>query len=371
MAQLRVIFAGGGTGGHLFPGLAIADEIKRRVHDASITFVGTKDKIEARVVPQRGYTFAPIWISGFRRRLAPGNLLFPLKVVVAIVQSFVLIKKLKPDVVIGTGGYVCGPPLLVASLLRIPTLIQEQNSLPGVTTRLLAPRATEVHVSFETTRSYLRRQENVKVSGNPTVTPASRIEAAEALKFFSLTPAKKTLLVFGGSLGATSINNALARLLPAFRALDIQILWQTGEQDYDIMKHHVEALHAHDHEPFVRVYKFIDRMEYAYSVCHLAVCRAGATTVSELTSFGIPAVLIPYPFAAADHQRVNAMTLVQHDAAVLIEDSKLDEQLYGTVKELIADPERLSALGENARRLGKPDAAATIAEAVLALAKRS
>ncbi|MBI5473926.1 MAG: undecaprenyldiphospho-muramoylpentapeptide beta-N-acetylglucosaminyltransferase [Ignavibacteriae bacterium] len=367
-ATLRVLFAGGGTGGHLFPGLAIADEIKRRAADANITFIGTKDKIEARVVPQRGYTFAPIWISGFRRKLAIRNLLFPLKVVTAIVQSFFLIKKMKPDVVVGTGGYVCGPPLLVASLLGVPTVIQEQNSLPGVTTKLLAARATEVHVSFEMTRKYLKRQDNVRVSGNPTMS-SERVSMAEGATFFNLNPAKKTLLVFGGSLGASSINKSLASILPDIRALDMQIVWQTGEQDLETINREVERIHAQEKEPFVRVYKFIDKMQYAYSVCHLAVCRAGATTLSELTSFGIPAVLVPYPFAAADHQRLNAITMVQENAAVMIEDSKLEEQLYGVVKELITDQQRLNRIAENAAKLGKPEAAATIAGAVLTLAK--
>ncbi len=362
-----MLFAGGGTGGHLFPGLAIADEIKRRVPGAEITFVGTKDKIEARVVPKRGYNFAPIWISGLRRKLTPDNLLFPFKAVVAVMQSFFLMKKLQPNVVVGTGGYVCGPPLFVASLLGIPTLIQEQNSIPGVTTKLLAGRATEVHLSFDVTRRSLKRQDNVRVSGNPTFVGSGRTSIAEGIAHFRLNPERRTLLVFGGSLGATSINNAIAGILPELRRLGIQMIWQTGEQDYERMKRHVVELNAELQEPFVRVHKFIDEMRYAYAACNLAVCRAGATTLAELTSLGVPAILVPYPFAAANHQRLNASMMVEHVAAVMIEDATLHEQLLDTINKIIADSERLQTISINAAALGKPQAAATLADAVLAL----
>ena len=362
-----MLFAGGGTGGHLFPGLAIADEIKRRVPGAEITFVGTKDKIEARVVPKRGYNFAPIWISGLRRKLTPDNLLFPFKAVVAVMQSFFLMKKLQPNVVVGTGGYVCGPPLFVASLLGIPTLIQEQNSIPGVTTKLLAGRATEVHLSFDVTRRSLKRQDNVRVSGNPTFVGSGRTSIAEGIAHFRLNPERRTLLVFGGSLGATSINNAIAGILPELRRLGIQMIWQTGEQDYERMKRHVVELNAELQEPFVRVHKFIDEMRYAYAACNLAVCRAGATTLAELTSLGVPAILVPYPFAAANHQRLNASMRVEHVAAVMIEDATLHEQLLDTINKIIADSERLQTISINAAALGKPQAAATLADAVLAL----
>lgn len=368
-SAVTIVFAGGGTGGHLFPALAIADEIRKRKPDAQIAFVGTRDKLEARVVPQRGYAFHAIWISGLRRTWTFGNLLFPLKVLVACVQSFFLLRKLKPDVVVGTGGYVCGPPLVMASLLGIPTVIQEQNTLPGITTRLLAARATQVHLSFEATKEFLKRTDNIVVSGNPT-RMTEPIDREEGLRLFHLNPEKKTLLVFGGSLGASSINRAVAAILSDLRAMDVQTIWQTGELDYESMHRTVQQMGADREEPVVRVYKFIDRMQYAYAACDLVVCRAGATTLAELTSYGVPAILVPYPFAAADHQRRNAEMMVRAKAAEMVHDADLGVQLLGKLQELLTDDHRRTMMAERARALGKPDAAATVATAVLALAER-
>lgn len=365
-----IVIAGGGTGGHLFPGLAIADALKRREPDARITFVGTKHKIEGRVVPQRGYAFVPIWISGFRRTLTAENLLFPLKLLVALVQSFFLMKKLRPDVVVGTGGYVCGPPLYVASLLGVPTVVQEQNSMPGATTKFLAPRATQVHLSFESTRRALRRQDNIRVSGNPTFGSGTRITAADGLKYFRLSESTSTLLVFGGSLGASSINRALFANLQEIRSLNVQIIWQTGERDFEAVKREVERLEADNRPPVVRVFPFIDRMQYAYAASRLAVCRAGATTIAELTGLGVPAILVPYPHAAADHQKQNAALLVREGAAVMIEDHELHERIVPAVREVIGNSERLRMMSLKAQALGKPQAAETIADAVLALVRR-
>lgn len=367
MAGPTIVFAGGGTGGHLFPALAIADELRRQRRDVRIVFIGTTKRLEARVVPQRGYEFHTIWIGGWKRGWSLDHLLFPLKVLVACVQSFILMTKLKPGVVIGTGGYVCGPPLFVASLLGIPTVIQEQNSFPGITTRLLAARATEVHLAFEESRRYLRRQDNVVVSGNPTGF-RDVLSRTDALDHFRLVAERKTLLVFGGSLGASSINRAVASNLAALRSLGVQLIWQTGEQDFERMNELVRQHRAHDEEPYVRVLAFIHRMHEAYSACDLAVCRAGATTLAELTSLGVPAILVPYPFAAADHQRKNAEMLVRHNAAVMIEDARLQEHLVDAVKEILSDEQRRVELARNARLLGKPQAAETLARAVLHLA---
>lgn len=365
---MKIIFAGGGTGGHLFPALAIADEIRRRVPEAMITFIGANDKIEARVVPQRGYSFEPIWISGFRRTFTLSNLLFPVKVVTSLMQSFFLMKKLKPDAVVGTGGYVCGPPLFVASQMGFPTLIQEQNSYPGITTRRLAKRVNEVHLTFDASKRYLKRLDNVRLSGNPTNSKLRTISRPEALKHFGLDLQRKTLLVFGGSLGATSINNEIARVLPQLLALGLQLIWQTGTGDYDRVSAGAhQTLSAKERER-MRIMKFIDRMEIAYSAADLAVCRAGASTLAELAVVGLSSILVPYPFAAADHQTENARAMVQHNAAVMITDSELQQQLVPTITELIGNEEKLKRMSEFARRLGKPEAAATIAEAVLKLA---
>ncbi len=361
--KLHILFAGGGTGGHLFPAIAIADEIRRVRPAAAITFVGTKKKIESRVVPGRGYAFETIWISGFRRKLTVENLLFPLKLVVALVQSFVLIRKLKPVVVVGTGGYVCGPVVYVASLLGIPTVIQEQNSFPGVTTRVLASRATEVHLAFESSAKFLSRKDNIKVSGNPVRSAFGNVSREEAARFLGLDHAKKTLLVFGGSLGAKSINDAMIRSYREIINKGVQVIWQTGDGDYE----RVCGGMAETKE--MKVLRFIERMEFAYAACDLAVCRAGATTLAELTLAGVPSVLVPYPFAAADHQTENARVMVGSGASVLLADDEVSGKLFETITVLLGNEGRLSLMAEKARSLGKPGAASSVASAILALIK--
>jgi len=362
--RLNIVFAGGGTGGHLFPALAIADEIRRKIPDAGITFIGTRNRIEARVVPEHGFRFESIWISGFRRKWTVDNVLFPFKIMTSLVQSVILMRRLTPRVVVGTGGYVCGPPLFAASLLGIPTLIQEQNGYPGVTTRLLAGRASEVHLSFESSRRYLARRDHVFVSGNPTRERVGKIMRPEGAAYFGIDPDKKTLLVFGGSLGAASINRAVARVLPSLMTHQVQVIWQIGEGGFEQMKAQIPP----DAGNRVKPYRFIDKMEYAYAACDLAVCRAGATTVAELSKASVPSVLVPYPFAAADHQTQNAQAMVEAGAAVMIADAELEGRLLETVDSLLSDPARLQGMRAGAFRAGKHDATAVLARAVVDLA---
>jgi UDP-N-acetylglucosamine--N-acetylmuramyl-(pentapeptide) pyrophosphoryl-undecaprenol N-acetylglucosamine transferase len=361
------LFAGGGTGGHLYPAVAIADELRSLCPDAEIVFAGTKGKIEEQVVPRRGYRFVPIWISGFRRTFTPGTFLFPLKLIVATLQSLILIRKLRPAVVVGTGGYVCGPPVFAASMLGVPTLIQEQNSYPGVTSRLLARHASEVHITFESSRRYLKRQDNVKVSGNPVRSAVGTVSRQEGAEFFRLQPDRTTLLVFGGSLGATSLNKAMLRILPGIIARDVQVIWQTGQGDYTMAREFVLTA-GENVAGQTRVHRFIERMENAYAACDLALCRSGASTIAELTLAGIPSVLVPYPHAAADHQTENARAMAEGGAAVMCKDSELETGLLPLVQELLDDPARRQAMGRKAKMLAKPDAARTLAQAVLALA---
>jgi UDP-N-acetylglucosamine--N-acetylmuramyl-(pentapeptide) pyrophosphoryl-undecaprenol N-acetylglucosamine transferase len=366
--QRAFLFAGGGTGGHLYPAIAIAEELRSLCPDAEIVFAGTKGKIEERIVPKRGYRFASIWISGFRRKLTLATLLFPLKVIVATVQSLMLIRQLRPAVVIGTGGYVCGPPVFAGSLLGVPTLIQEQNSYPGVTTRLLARRASEVHITFEQSRRFLKRQDNVKVSGNPVRSAVGTVSRQEGAEFFRLDPGRTTLLVFGGSLGATSLNKAMVRILPEIVARNVQVIWQTGQDDFTMAREFVltagESVAAH-----TRVYRFIEKMENAFAACDLALCRSGASTIAELTLAGVPSVLVPYPFAAADHQTENARAMTEGGAALMCKDSELETGLLPLVLSLLDDPARREAMGRRAKLLAKPDAARTLARAVLALVR--
>jgi UDP-N-acetylglucosamine--N-acetylmuramyl-(pentapeptide) pyrophosphoryl-undecaprenol N-acetylglucosamine transferase len=360
--NITVLFAGGGTGGHLFPAIAIAEELKRIVPAARIVFIGTKKKIEARVVPGKGYEFHTIWISGLHRRLTLDNVLFPLKAVVALRQSYRLLRNVKPDVVVGTGGYVCGPILFAASLLRIPTVIHESNSYPGATTRLLARRVTSVLTTFEVTKRWLPEGAAAEVVGTPTRDELSTVGHDEAIESYGFDPARKTLLVFGGSLGAASINNALAKCITILTAKGFQILWQTGKYPG------AEAFQAFNTDR-VRVMEFIDAMSVAYAAADCVVCRSGATTLAELTRLGKPAILVPYPRAAANHQDLNARALVDAGAAMLLPDADAAELLSTKVSELLENDDERRAMSTRSRALGKPDAGKNIAQRILALAQ--
>ncbi|MCS7228656.1 MAG: undecaprenyldiphospho-muramoylpentapeptide beta-N-acetylglucosaminyltransferase [Candidatus Kryptonium sp.] len=362
--MIKVLFAGGGTGGHIFPGIAIADALRKIEPNCDIVFIGTKGKIESRVVPKAGYKFKSIWISGFRRSFDLKNLLFPLKLVVSLVQSFLIIKKFKPDVVVGTGGYVSGPPVFIASLLGIPTLIQEQNSFPGITTRLLSRMVDEVHISFDITRKYLKRKDNVFLSGNPVRSSLKIYSKIEALKFFGFNENKKTIFVFGGSTGARSINEAMLGIIDELVGRNIQVIWQTGEFDFEKVKDKCK------HKTEVRIFKFIDEINYAYSACDLAICRAGATTISEITYFGVPSILVPYPFATVNHQYENAKFLAENEACEILLDSELKSKLKEKIFKLIYDDEKLRLMREKLKSLANPEAGEIIAKSILKLAKK-
>lgn len=364
LPAVRVIFAGGGTGGHLFPAIAIAEALKKRRPDAEILFVGTKEKIEARVVPQHGYAFHPIWISGFRRSFRPGNLLVPIQLIVAMIQSFAIMKSYKPDVVVGTGGYVSGPILYAATMLGIPTLIQEQNSYPGETTRFLATRVDEVHLAFEKSRSFFSNLRNVFVTGNPVRTNLEQVHQHDALRHFGFEPsdAMKTILVFGGSLGAHSVNEALRASLEGLMRHTVRLIWQTGENDYTAATAAAQQYGGHR----ISVLPFIDRMDLAYAASDLIVCRAGATTIAEVTYLGKAAILIPYRHAAANHQVENALAVAERDAATVLFDDEVSGKLLETILQTLEES-RLAVLRKESKRLGVADAADVLAGRVLKL----
>jgi UDP-N-acetylglucosamine--N-acetylmuramyl-(pentapeptide) pyrophosphoryl-undecaprenol N-acetylglucosamine transferase len=342
--------------------------VKRLRPDTEILFIGTRGHIEARVVPAAGYAFRPIWISGFARRLSLQALLFPLKLVVAMVQSLWTMIRLRPAVVVGTGGYVCGPPLLTASLMGIPTLIQEQNSYPGVTTRVLAARVTEVHLTFPGSQRFLTRAAHVHISGNPTRDLIGRRSREEGAAFFALDPGRLTVLVFGGSQGASSLNKAVSAAISTLVAEGIQLVWGTGEHDFVAAQAAVQGLPP-EGRSMVSVHRYVEKIEFAYAACDLAVTRAGATTVAELARVGIPSVLVPYPFAAADHQTENAKAMADAGAAVMVRDSDLVASLLPTVRGLLSDSHRLRQMAEHASALGHSRAAEELAVSVIRLAK--
>lgn len=362
MSTLRVIIAGGGTGGHLFPGVAIAEALRELRPDAEVSFVGSRNRIEARVVPRLGYEFDALWISGLKRTFSLATALLPLKILVSLVQSLRILHRRTPQVVVGTGGYVSGPLLYAATLTGRATLIHEQNEYPGVTTRLLAPRVDEVHVTYESGVRRLPRARRIVVSGNPVRLSLRRCDAADARVAFGLQPGKRTLLVFGGSLGSASINKALRPLVPRLVREGYQLIWQTGTRDIAELAP-IGALYPEQ----VIVRAFIDDMDQAYSAADLAVCRAGATSLAELTMLGVPAILVPYPHAAADHQYYNAIAMADAGAARVLRDSELGK-LESTLFDLLDDAAALRRMSAAAEAQARPRAAYHLAEAVLALA---
>jgi UDP-N-acetylglucosamine--N-acetylmuramyl-(pentapeptide) pyrophosphoryl-undecaprenol N-acetylglucosamine transferase len=360
--RLKILIAAGGTGGHVFPAIAIADEIKMLRSHAEFLFVGTKGKIESRVVPQRGYSLMFIWISGFHRSMRIDNLLFPIKVIVSLVQSFFLMKRFQPDIVIGTGGYVCGPVMVAASLLGIPTVVHESNSFPGITTRMLSTRATRIYTAFNDTTRWLKQKDNIELVGTPTRNVIGTVSREDGIRFFNFDPLKKTVLVFGGSLGAASINQAVRLLAQDFSDSNIQLIWQMGKSDEMLAKEMAAMKNC-------RVYTFIDKMEYAYAAADVVICRAGATTLAELTRLGKASVLIPYPHAAADHQTHNAQTLADAGAAVMIADRDVKMKLQDAIHSIMNDDKKRNQMNEASRAIGKPNAGREIARRILELVK--
>ncbi|MFO7447475.1 MAG: undecaprenyldiphospho-muramoylpentapeptide beta-N-acetylglucosaminyltransferase [Ignavibacteriaceae bacterium] len=359
----KFLFAGGGTGGHLFPAVAVAQKIKSIIPEADILFIGTKSKIEGRVVPELGFKFRSIWIKGFSRKITFGNLLFPLKLMVAMVQSILINMNFRPKVTIGSGGYVSGPAVIAASLMGSKIMILEQNSFPGVTTRMLEKYADEIHVSFESSKKYFKQVNKVFITGNPVRESLSTISREEALQMFKLNPEKKTVLILGGSLGAGTLNEAAAKSVKMIEAEDINIIWQTGQNYIDKYRYFGSS--------GIWVNAFINDMNKAYSACDMVVARAGATTIAELLVLGLPSVLVPSPNVAENHQFYNAKALADNNAAIIIEDKEIKDKFFETVVALINDKEKLDELRRNAKVLSKPDAAEVIARQAIQYAQAS
>ncbi|HSQ60912.1 MAG TPA: undecaprenyldiphospho-muramoylpentapeptide beta-N-acetylglucosaminyltransferase [Acidobacteriota bacterium] len=363
-ASARILIAGGGTGGHVYPGLAVAEEWMRRQPGSEVVFVGTERGLEATAVPRAGYRLRTIAARGIPRRPGFAMLRALAAFVASLAQTWRILGEERPAVVLATGGYVSGPVGLLARLRGIPLVVQEQNSIPGATNRWLSLVATEVHISFLESRSYFRRRDNLKVTGNPIRRSLLRQDRASAYETLRLDPAKRTLLVFGGSRGASNVNRAVGGALALLaRVPRLQVLWQTGEADAEAAR--TEA--AKTQLP-VRVMPYIQRMDAAYAVADLALCRAGAMTIAELTACGVPAILVPYPFATHDHQTHNAAGLVDRGAAEMIADKDLEPvELARRIEALLRDESRLRRLGRNARAFSRTNAAERIAASLEAL----
>lgn len=354
----RFIISGGGTGGHIFPAIAIADELKRRLPDAKILFVGAKDRMEMQKVPQAGYPIEGLWISGLQRKLSWQNLLFPLKFISSLLKSRSIIKRFKPDAVIGTGGFASGAVVKVAGQMGIPTFIQEQNSYAGITNKMLAKNAHKICVAYDAMEQFFPKEKIVK-TGNPIRDGLLNIAEyrSEGLSYFHLDSQQKTLLVLGGSLGARRINQLIEQQLPLFEQLGVQVLWQCGKLYYEEYKKY--------NSEQVRVLAFIDRMELAYAAADVIISRAGASSVSELCIVGKPVIFIPSPNVAEDHQTKNARAIADKQAAILLRESELNEQFANTFSKLIANEAQQEALSAHIKALAQPNATKDIVNLIL------
>lgn len=353
MNKIKVIVSGGGTGGHIFPAVAIANAIKNKYPDVEILFVGARGKMEMEKVPKAGYPIKGLWISGLQRKLTLGNLMFPLKVVVSLIHSMFIIKSFKPDIAIGVGGYAGGPLLKAATMLGVPALIHESNSFPGITNKLLGKSVNTVCVAFAGMEKYFPKRKLV-ITGNPVRQEIVKLagKREEAIKYFQLDNLRPVVLVVGGSLGARSINQAIHEALPLFKEKNYQVLWQTGVHYKEQSLQAVKEL-AYDG---VKPYEFIYEMDLAYAAADVVVSRAGAMSVSELSLVAKPAILVPYPYASEDHQTKNAMALVLKNAAVLVKDSDTKEKLYQEIDGLLTDTTRMEELVVNINKLAIADA---------------
>ena len=364
MKQYKFILSGGGTGGHIYPAIAIANELKSRFPDAEFLFVGAKDKMEMQKVPQAGYKIIGLWIAGLQRRLTFDNTLFPVKLISSLLKSRTIISKYKPDVVIGTGGFASGPLLQMAGLAGVPTVIQEQNSYPGITNKLLSKKANKICVAYENLERFFPKEKMI-LTGNPVrqdlIDIASKRE--KALQHFNLDPAKKTLLVLGGSLGARKINELIAKEILLFSAHNTQVIWQCGKLYYDQYKRFEENEN-------IQVHAFIDRMDLVYAAADVVISRAGASSVSELCIVGKPVIFIPSPNVAEDHQTKNAQAVVDKNGAFLIKESELDSQFSLVVESVLNDEAKQKMLSENIKKLAMPEATRQIVDEIVKLIDR-
>lgn len=362
MRTYKFILSGGGTGGHIYPAIAIANELKSRFPDAEFLFVGAQDKMEMQKVPQAGYPIKGLWIAGLQRRLTLDNALFPVKLLSSLLKSRQIIKEFKPDVVIGTGGFASGPLLQMANSAGIPTVIQEQNSYPGITNKLLSKKANAICVAYENLERFFPK-EKIVLTGNPVRQDLITIDGnrAEGLSHFNLDPNKKTILILGGSLGARRVNQLIEKELEFFASQNVQLLWQCGKLYFEEYQKHNSAN--------VQVMAFIERMDLVYAAADIVISRAGASSVSELCIVGKPVIFIPSPNVAEDHQTKNAKSVADKNGAILIRESDLDTTFESTFSDLTASDSKQNELSQNIKKLALPNATKAIVEEILKLIK--
>jgi len=360
MAKHKFILSGGGTGGHIYPAIAIANELKSRFPDADILFVGAKDKMEMQKIPQAGYKIKGLWIAGLQRKLTIQNAMFPFKLLNSLWESRKIIKQFKPDIVIGTGGFASGPLLKMANSMNIPTVIQEQNSYPGITNKLLSKKANIICVAYDNLERFFPAAKMI-LTGNPVRQDLIDIEGKrdEAIQYFKLDANKKTLLVLGGSLGSRRINQLIEKELDKILSLGLQVIWQCGKfylEDY-------KKFNGHN----VQVVAFIDRMDLVYATADFVISRAGASSVSELCIVGKPVIFIPSPNVAEDHQTKNAQAVVNKKGAILLKESQLEDDFGIVFESLVKDQGKQEQLSQNIKNLALPKATKQIVDEIVKL----
>jgi UDP-N-acetylglucosamine--N-acetylmuramyl-(pentapeptide) pyrophosphoryl-undecaprenol N-acetylglucosamine transferase len=361
---VRIIISGGGTGGHIYPAIAIANALKETSHSVELLFVGAIGKMEMQKVPQAGYKIIGLPIAGLQRKLTLANLLFPFKVINSIWKAKQILKDFKPDVAVGVGGYASGPLLYAAASAGIPTLIQEQNSYAGLTNKWLAKKANKICVAYPDMSTFFP-SDKIIVTGNPVRKDILdvNLNRTKALQHFNLAENKPTILVIGGSLGARTINETLKASLQTLSQANVQVVWQTGKFYFESCKQAAAAY------PSIQVHDFIAPMDLAYGAADVVISRAGALSISELCLAAKPAVLVPSPNVSEDHQTKNAMALVNNGAAILVKDAEAMEKLIPATLALLANETKKRELAINIRKLGKPDAAKQITVEILKLIK--
>lgn len=365
MKNLKVIVSGGGTGGHIYPAIVIANEIKNRYPDAHFLFVGAKDRMEMEKVPASGYDIKGLWISGIQRKMfSKSNLLFPFKLISSLWNAKKIVKQFQPDIAIGTGGFASGPLLFMANSSGVPTLIQEQNSFPGITNKLLSKKAKTICVAYDNLERFFPKDKIVK-TGNPVRQDLLEIRSKrqEAQEFFKLDKSKKTILVLGGSLGARRINQLIEKELSFFNDSNVQLIWQTG-------KLYIEDYKKYSVNDNVQTHAFLNKMDLAYAAADVIISRAGASSVSELCIVGKPTIFIPSPNVSEDHQTKNAQAITERKAGVLIRESELESDFELKCKELLESNELQKELSQEIKKLALENATRAIVDEVEKLIKQ-
>ena len=361
----KAVFAAGGTGGHIFPAIAVADELKKLNKDVKIVFIGAKGRIEEKIVPKNGYELKTLDVRGFYRSVSPKNFVVFSKFLKALRESKKYLMDFNPEIVYGTGGFVSGPVLMASSRLGIHSVIQEGNYYPGITVKWLSGKVNKVLLNFEGSKEFFRKKDNLEVMPYPVRENLKRYSKKEACSFFGLDENKKTLFAFGGSQGASTINRVLLNNIEKLKNNDIQLIWQTGVNEFDSISEKVKGYEN------IKLFRFIDNIDYAYSASDLIVCRAGVSTVMELASFGAAVLFVPFPFASENHQEKNARALADKEAAEIILDKNADAELFDKAFGLLSDENKLEVMRNNIKKFADKNAASKIAKMLLKMAENN